>query len=619
MSSPPTPPQATRRTPEEQAAELSAAFSAYEADPVPAKFLDVRKYLSQGADPNVRDEHGDTLLARAVTMRDMAALNALLAAPGIDLTLRDAEGLLASGRARAGGREDLAEMLETAERRAAARAALSPEQRKELDDRLLYISLHSDGTAGEAQSLLDRGADVNARNTGNHTPLMFWTMGGHVFQKSSTAIGKTLLAAPGIDVNVVNHHDNTALINMARDDLEEVIDIMLARPELDLAFRNKKGLASDNVEDRRKELKEKLQVAEKRAAARIAGEEYFFPEDEKRAIAALKGFALKTALDKALLDLVESGQDDPLAVKNFLSVGADPNARDGKGDHALLLAVRKNLPDTVRALAHARGININAGGEDGWTALGAAAAAGRATCLSALLCAPGIDVNTPGRASIPFPPLHLAATYRQGETARMLVADPRVDLTISIGTFGTASQTAWVMGNHALARVLEAAEKGMAVHALPELFAKAAAKRSFVKWAFERARGAYYRTLDPCDPGWLGRQLKNTLTAPRQNQKRADRLMALGARLDTETLELAALLGYERVVQQGMIAVDDFGRAAELAKLGPCPELEEEITERARIYGLIGARRPQDDRYGELEAPENRRLLPSPGKTGAGG
>lgn len=159
----------------------------------PADLATLEKLISWDADVNATTKQGDTALIWAATNNNIAAIQALLADPGIDVNIQNIHGVTA----------------------------------------LIWAAFGNNTDA--IQQLLAAGADVNATNRHGYTALI-WAA-----SKSNTAAVEALLAAPGIDVNATNQRGETALIWSAYRNNTDAIQALLAAPGIDANATTKQG------------------------------------------------------------------------------------------------------------------------------------------------------------------------------------------------------------------------------------------------------------------------------------------------------------------------------------------------------------------------------------------
>ncbi|WP_313070226.1 ankyrin repeat domain-containing protein [Melaminivora sp.] len=106
--------------------------------------------------------------------------------------------------------------------------------------------------------------------------------------------------------------------------------------------------------------------------------------------------------------------DNVQAVSALLRRGFDPNARDTRGQPALVLALHGESPQSAQLLIGARGLKVNARNAKGETALMMAALRGNLEAARALI-ARDADVNQEG-----WTPLHYAASCITDEAPEMV-------------------------------------------------------------------------------------------------------------------------------------------------------------------------------------------------------
>ena len=193
------------------------------------------------------------------------------------------------------------------------------------------------GNAETVKLLLERGADVNAKDNDGWTPLQ------HAAKRGNVEIIKLLLEK-GADVNAKSNDGVTALMSAAKRGYMEIIKLLLEKgADVNANFKGN-GTA--------------LSLAAEAGQTNAVG----FLLDKNANINATNWDG-----DTALMTAVEHGKIE--VVKLLLARGADVNAANNNlHDTALLAAVEKGQTEVVKLLL-ARKANVNAEGFMGRNAL----------------------------------------------------------------------------------------------------------------------------------------------------------------------------------------------------------------------------------------------------------
>jgi uncharacterized protein len=210
-------------------------------------------------------------------------------------------------------------------------------QPQQLSDTLKdLLAAASAGDVGILQTMVESGADVNAKDMFGNTALIYAAAGGHMDLVR-------YLVAYGVQVNAKNQIGMTALQRAKMQGHSEIV-----------ALLKKYGA-----------------------------------EDETQRIARDAG----TAGDKA--PLLQSARDGNLQkLKACLASGADVNAQNGEGWTALMIATVKGYKEVLQTLLAQERTNVNARTHQGWTALRFAVSMGDSETVRILLDA-GAEVNAP--------------------------------------------------------------------------------------------------------------------------------------------------------------------------------------------------------------------------------
>jgi excisionase family DNA binding protein len=163
----------------------------------------VQSLIEEGADINEKDASGRTALMIAAN-RGHTYVVQLLLERGADANVTDNKGLMAIQAAESRGFERIVSML----RKFSAASGQSEPGAALKGQPAPRLSLHravDEGDFAALKSLIDTGADVNARSSDEWTPLMLATIKGH------TKMVEALLAN-GADSNARNRKGWTALM-----------------------------------------------------------------------------------------------------------------------------------------------------------------------------------------------------------------------------------------------------------------------------------------------------------------------------------------------------------------------------------------------------------------------
>jgi ankyrin repeat protein/WD40 repeat protein len=258
-----------------------------------------------------------------------------------------------------------------------------------------------EGDVEKVRSLLDKGANVNARREDGDTPLMLAALSGGKLEIVN------LLLTKGADVNAKNKENDTALIYAASNRKADILQLLLDK-SADINHQNDNGysalIMAAAVKERLAPLKALLArgadveakendgntalimaagtgaiemvraLLEKGANVNVRGEDDDTPLIKASANGELE--LVKLLLRKgANVNVRNRNGVTPLMVARnkevslaLLSRGADVNAKDEEGATALMYAAKWGITDKAQALLE-RGADIGAKNKRGETAL----------------------------------------------------------------------------------------------------------------------------------------------------------------------------------------------------------------------------------------------------------
>jgi ankyrin repeat protein len=371
--------------------------------------IKTKMLLSMDADPNQKDEDGETPLHLAARSGHTAVAELLLA-KGVNVNTKDKDGETPLH----GATLEMAKLL-------IAKGA-SVNAKREYG----YTPLHTaawEGNTAVVKLLIASGADINARAKKDWTPLMSAVQGNRI------EVVKLLLKS-GADPTLENRYDseNQSCCN--------ALDIALYRKHTAVAQELEKWGAKGTKRRKAGIYKQAIAKAdaEFNAAERARKKLQSPPEQLALINAAAEGrlSEVRRMLKKGIDVNRQVGQGKPTAlyaacetgqlqvVRALLKRGADPNRKIiiGSGYSPLIVAAEKGHTEIVRALLD-KGANINHATFVGGTALMVAAQNGHTKIVRALMDK-GADPNQ--RNAFGEIALHGAAARGHVEVAELLIA-----------------------------------------------------------------------------------------------------------------------------------------------------------------------------------------------------
>jgi uncharacterized protein len=348
-----------------------------------------------GADVKAANEFGATPLYAAAANQDSALVKKFLAAGA------DANAALLSGETplmEASGRGNLDSV------RALLAAKADPNAKDSKGGQTALMWAVQQGQTAVAEELVRAGADVNAASKSGFTPLMFAAQRGEIGDAGDVDTARVLLDA-GADVNAVQPGSKlTPLIVASGMVHPKVVEMLLD-----------KGANPNAVE----------YIGYTALAWVVRDDHYGIDYANKDKIVDIVKVLLKHGADpnfrmmnqksKTINDVSLTGAtplllaaevNNTAAVKALMEGGADPKATTLQGTNAVMFAAgggtdiqrmrnpeeRAMAIDTIKLLVEQGGVDINAVGQYGWTALHDATYQGITDVMSYLI-SKGADVN----------------------------------------------------------------------------------------------------------------------------------------------------------------------------------------------------------------------------------
>ncbi|KAI2492674.1 serine/threonine kinase [Fragilaria crotonensis] len=256
-----------------------------------------------------------------------------------------------------------------------------------------------DGYLDKVRDLLQRGANVNAKDEDGWTALIWASTGGRLelvrvllnhdgvdvnakdrwgdtaLYRASwygfVEVVRALLNHNGVDVNIKDNVGDTALIKASESFHSEVVRVILNHDGVDVNIQNNDGNTA-------------LILASKKGHLEVV-----------RALLNHDGVDVNIKGQYGNPAVIHASINGHLEVVRALLMhnGVDVNIQNNHGFTALILASNNGHTEVVRALLVHNGVDVNAKDEDGFTALIRASFSGKMEVVLALLNHDEVDVN----------------------------------------------------------------------------------------------------------------------------------------------------------------------------------------------------------------------------------
>lgn len=413
---------------------------------------------------NEKNDAGDTPLTLAVKENNAEVLQALLALPGIDLNLGDADGRTALALAETQVEATYADIL----RQAGASNQISTEEARAILNRKgytedNYLSFFRSDTYNRLDEsvlslLAQSGWNLNATDTEGRTPLTYTI--ANVYESVAVNRMKQLLALQAVDVNAPDAKGETPLTLSVSKGKESYVKLLL---ECDKVDKNKPAILMRDKDDiflskcdndiflsESDKADKNKPNQQQRTPLMVAA---LVNNEEMVKLLHQAGADVNAATDEgytALMLCVQAGKPD--MVKTLLGLsGIDVNKKP-KEHNAIELAVEADNADIVKALLTAPGVDVNAVIQNGRTWLHMAAAGGKVEAIKAILSVPGVNVNLADAEG--HTALYLAAEQGYTRTVEALLAVPDIQVNVADAQGSTALDIATRNKHHNCVQLL---------------------------------------------------------------------------------------------------------------------------------------------------------------------
>ena len=395
--------------------------------------------LHAGADPNIIDGNGNTLLHYAVYVYCRKEVLQEIVESGVDVNATNRNGITALMKASRRGHIDAISVL--------LHAGVDPNIVDCNGNTLLHYAVYGDCSMEVLQAIVESGVDVNATNRDKITVLMVAST-----HRNRDAIFVLLHA--GVDPNIVDGNGNTLLHYAVDGDYSKEVLQSIVESGIDVNATNKNGITALMMASRRGNIDAISVLLHAGADPNIVDGDgntllhyAVYVDCSKDVLQAIVHSCIDVNTTNrdgitALMTASRWGNIDAISV--LLHAGVDPNIVDCNGNTLLHYAVDGDYSKEVLQTIVESGVDVNATNWDGITVLMLASTHGNRDAISVLLHV-GADPNIIDVDGNTF--LHKALEVDCSKEVLQAIVESGVDVNATNKNGITALMTAYRRGN----------------------------------------------------------------------------------------------------------------------------------------------------------------------------